>query len=200
MWKSSLQLSCAFLALVRLAGAGDPTGEPAGHPAPAEPPEYPPVEPPEHPPVEPPVQPYPVKPCIPLCDLPPEIAECEETLLEEQRAATAVWAQAYANKDVDTMMSYVVDDYIQHNPNILSGREVALKYIRKRLSNPAIVNDITLIITQLNFVMLHVHRTEPGKPERAMADIYRLDGTCIAEHWDVQEEFEPSPPNPLAYF
>ena len=139
-------------------------------------------------------------PCARLCDLPAHITESEDTLLEEQRAGTRVWAQAYANKDVDTMMSFVVDDYIQHNPNILSGRSVAQEYITKRLSDPTIINNVTLVITQVNFVMLHVHRKQQGRPDKAMADIYRLDGTCIAEHWDVQQDFEENMPNPLAFF
>lgn len=192
MWYSSFQLSWAAFALIQLARASDPSEDYGDHGEIQE-------EPCDDPPAEyPPAEGYP--PCARLCDLPAYIADCEDTLLEEQRAGTEVWAQAYADKDVDTMMSYVVDDYIQHNPNILSGREVALKYITKRLSDPTIINNVTLVITQLNFVMLHVHRKQEGKPDKAMADIYRLDGTCIAEHWDVQQDFEEDPPNPLTFF
>lgn len=140
------------------------------------------------------------QPCSRLIDLPDEVSECEETLLGAQREATAVWSNAYGSKDIDTMMSYVVEDYIQHNPNIQSGRHVAQRYIKGRLSSPEIINNVTRVVSQLNFVMLHVHRTQPGEKERAMADIYRLDGTCIAEHWDVQQEMDPGAPNDLAFF
>lgn len=140
------------------------------------------------------------QPCARLCDLPSEIAECEETLLKEQRLAAVAFTGAYADKDVDTMMSYVVEDYIQHNPNILSGRDIAHKYIGKRLSDPGIVNNVTKVISDLNYIMIHVHRTQPGKKDRALADVYRFDGTCIAEHWDVQEDVEEDAPNPLAWF
>lgn len=142
----------------------------------------------------------PGQPCAPLCDLPPEIAECEDTLLQEQRQAAAAFTGAYADKDVDAMMSYVLPDYIQHNPNIHSGRDIAHKYLKKRLSDPGIVNDVTRVISDLNFIMVHVHRTQPGKKDRALADVYRFDGTCIAEHWDVQEDMEENAPNPLAWF
>lgn len=142
----------------------------------------------------------PAQPCARLCDLPSEIAECEDTLLKEQRLAAAAFTGAYADKDVDTMMSYVIEDYIQHNPNIMSGRDIAHKYIGKRLSDPGIVNNVTKVISDLNYIMIHVHRTQPGKKDRALADVYRFDGTCIAEHWDVQEDVEEDAPNPLAWF
>ena len=118
----------------------------------------------------------------------------------EQRLAAAAFTGAYANKNVDTMMSYVLEDYIQHNPNIQSGRDIAHEYLGKRLSDPGIINNVTKVISDLNYIMVHVHRTQPGEKDRALADVYRFDGTCIAEHWDVQEDVEEDAPNPLAWF
>ncbi|CAL5868629.1 uncharacterized protein PFLUO_LOCUS2856 [Penicillium psychrofluorescens] len=40
-----------------------------------------------------------------------------------------------------------------------------------------------------------------GDPEpMAIADIYRMDGTCIVEHWDVQQRRPANTTNPLAMF
>lgn len=138
--------------------------------------------------------------CTVLSALPEDVTNDEVALLTRQQEATAIWAQAYAEKDVDTMMSYVRTDYIQHNPNIKSGREIAQQYITKRLASPGLVNNVTLVVSQLNFVLLHIHRIQPGEKDRAMADIYRLDGTCIAEHWDVQQEMGSNNSNPRAFF
>lgn len=138
--------------------------------------------------------------CSLLSDLPPNIAESEDVLLGQQRDAAGIWSQAYADKDVDTMMSYVVDDYIQHNPNIQSGKEIAQSYLTRQLASPGLVNNVTLVISQLNFVLLHVHRIQPGHRDRVIVDIYRLDGTCIVEHWDVQQDMDPDAPNPGAFF
>lgn len=184
MWKSSFQIYCAIFSLIHLASAGQQS-RPGEQSQPVE-------------------QGNPgqqsQQPCAVLQDLPHHISQNDDALLNHQRAATAVWSKAYGDKDVDTMMSYVRQDYIQHNPNIKSGREIARKYITKRLSTPQLVNNITLVVSQLNFVLLHVHRINPGEKDRAMADIYRLDGTCIAEHWDVQQEMDSENPNPAAFF
>ena len=48
--------------------------------------------------------------------------------------------------------------------------------------------------------MLRVYRKQQCKPDEAMAGIYRLDGACIAEHRDVQQDIEEDMPDPLAFF
>lgn len=34
----------------------------------------------------------------------------------------------------------------------------------------------------------------------ALADIYRMNGTCIVEHWDVTQETLRNATNPIAMF
>jgi len=34
----------------------------------------------------------------------------------------------------------------------------------------------------------------------ALADIYRMDGTCIVEHWDVTQARPANATNPIAMF
>ncbi|SPO00974.1 uncharacterized protein DNG_03722 [Cephalotrichum gorgonifer] len=138
--------------------------------------------------------------CELLPELPLSISQCRDTLLAEQREKTALFALAYGEKDVDTMMSYVADPYIQHNPNIESGKDIARRYIKQRLSAAGINNNVTRVISDLNYALLHVHRTQPGRQGRVLADMYRLNGTCIVEHWDVQEDMNPEAKNPRAYF
>ena len=39
-----------------------------------------------------------------------------------------------------------------------------------------------------------------GIPEAALVDIVRVVGTCLVEHWDVEQVVNMSAPNPVAYF
>ncbi|UQC88297.1 uncharacterized protein CLUP02_13820 [Colletotrichum lupini] len=40
----------------------------------------------------------------------------------------------------------------------------------------------------------------PGLPLTAVVDIFRFQGSCIVEHWDVATAMPPNATNPLALF
>ncbi|KAK0621111.1 hypothetical protein DIS24_g11439 [Lasiodiplodia hormozganensis] len=138
--------------------------------------------------------------CTSLPDLPAAITKTPGALLELQRETTAIWAQAYADKDVDTLLAYTMEPYIQHNPGAPSGKAIAAAGLKQILSAPNLVNNVTRTISDLDYVALHVHRQQPGTLDKAIVDIFRLNGTCITEHWDVQQVMYPNATNPLAYF
>ncbi|KAI8225589.1 hypothetical protein K4K54_004428 [Colletotrichum sp. SAR 10_86] len=138
--------------------------------------------------------------CNVLADLPKEVSGSPEALLSVQRDTTAIWAKAYADKDVDTLVSYVVDPYIQHSPAAPSGKTIAEAGMKIILTTPGLINNVSRIISDLNFAVLHTHRIQPNTTDKAIVDIFRLDGTCIIEHWDVQQIMTPSTVNPIAYF
>ena len=50
-----------------------------------------------------------------------------------------------------------------------------------------------------NLGFLHA-RIEHDPQPYALADIYRMDGTCIVEHWDVLQERPANATNPIAMF
>ena len=51
-----------------------------------------------------------------------------------------------------------------------------------------------------NIGFIHVRVDEPGEEPIALADIYRMDGTCIVEHWDVTQARPANATNPIAMF
>lgn len=101
---------------------------------------------------------------------------------------------------MDTLLSYVVDPYINHNPNAISGKAVAEAGMRMVFARPGLINNVTRVISDLDYVALNVHRLEPNTTDVAIVDIFRLNGTCIEEHWDVQQVMYPNATNPIAYF
>jgi predicted SnoaL-like aldol condensation-catalyzing enzyme len=101
------------------------------------------------------------------------------------------------NKDVKSAFTEHVDENcIQHNPNLLSGRQKA-------------IDALTPFVAMSNFTILHagfynntgyIHYrvdTSGAKPTVA-ADIVRMEGSCIMDHWDVTQVRPENPINPLA--
>lgn len=47
---------------------------------------------------------------------------------------------------------------------------------------------------------IHVRVDEAGEEPIALADIYRMEGTCLVEHWDVTQARPANATNPIAMF
>ncbi|KAJ4175731.1 hypothetical protein NW759_017622, partial [Fusarium solani] len=69
---------------------------------------------------------------------------------------------SYVNKDLDTLLSYFVDPYIQHNPLAPSGKAIAQAGITQIFATPGLINVVTHIISDPDYVALHVHRIQPN--------------------------------------
>lgn len=85
---------------------------------------------------------------------------------------------------------HVSPDYIQHNPTVLTGRENSISV----LTDLAPRANFTFYHTSVgsNIALLH-HRIDwedkAKHPTWTMAaDIFRMDGTCVMEHWDCLGE------------
>jgi predicted SnoaL-like aldol condensation-catalyzing enzyme len=103
----------------------------------------------------------------------------------------------YIHKDAKTAFTnFVSEDYIQHNPSALSGRQTALDFLSPIL--PSL--NITILHQGLYGGIGYIHYKEdiPGLPSQAVTDIFRFNGTCIMEHWDVVQVRPEHPINPLA--
>ncbi len=108
----------------------------------------------------------------------------------------------YRQKDVEkAFKEYVAEDYIQHNPNILDGREVAIAALKPKFSNLDAIFDIKRIIVDGNMAMIHLHgRMNKTQLGGAVADIYRLENGKIVEHWDVLQPIPEKAVNPHPMF
>ncbi|KAF6826986.1 snoal-like polyketide cyclase family protein [Colletotrichum plurivorum] len=122
----------------------------------------------------------------------------------EQRAILDDFIQAfYVKVDIEgAMTAHMAEDYIQHNPNVLSGRENSINTL-KQFIIPGQAN-MTVLRTALdnNIAFVHVRDDSAGASAepQAIVDVFRLDGTCIMEHWDVIQQRPANATNPLAMF
>ncbi|KAH6972877.1 hypothetical protein BKA56DRAFT_620247 [Ilyonectria sp. MPI-CAGE-AT-0026] len=89
-------------------------------------------------------------------------------------------------------------DYIQHNPDALSGRQNAIDYVGPTFE----IANFTVARTSFSNSTgwAHTKMEIPGAPFIAVVDIFRFEGTCIVEHWDVFLQLPANATNPLALF
>ena len=81
---------------------------------------------------------------------------------------------------------HVAPDYIQHNPGIADGRDAAIEALEPKFSSPGFSTDIKLVLVDGDHAAIHLHaRSAPEERGGAVADLYRLAGGRIVEHWDV---------------
>lgn len=122
----------------------------------------------------------------------------------EQRAILDDFIQAfYVKVDIEgAMTSHMAEDYIQHNPNVLSGRENSINTLKQFIIPGQANMTVLRSAVDNNFAFVHVRDDSAGPDAEptAIVDVFRLDGTCIMEHWDVIQQRPVNATNPLAMF
>ncbi|KAM0330207.1 hypothetical protein ACHAQA_004381 [Verticillium albo-atrum] len=128
----------------------------------------------------------------PYC--PPRPASRHEKRLIFQEFVTKFFVNYNASGAV---LEHMAEDYIQHNPTVVSGRDAAAEALSflspetvkftVRLSG--IDGDVAYVYSRLDIV---------GLPEPlAVADFLRFNGSCIQEHWDTAQAMPANRTNPL---
>ena len=103
----------------------------------------------------------------------------------------------YVQKNAtDAYLTYVSPDYINHSPYAPQGRAAAIAFL-------------SFLIPSVNRTILHqiyqgdtgaVHLKVLSQTPIALVDLFRLNGTCVVEHWDVNQPLPANATNPIALF
>lgn len=96
------------------------------------------------------------------------------------------------------LLDHMPENYIQPNPFVLSGRENGIEGLS--FLSPSTVNfTIARLGMDGNIAFLHagLQRVNVSQPTAAM-DLFRFEGSCIMEHWDVLQEVPENAINPLS--
>ena len=95
---------------------------------------------------------------------------------------------------MDLAEKYMAENYIQHNPNVATGRAAFIEFFSK-LSGPKPIEaqvkaPLVSIVAEGDMVVLSFVREgpDPKDPTKKYTttwfDMFRLEGGKIAEHWD----------------
>ena len=107
--------------------------------------------------------------------------------MTDNRAIVTEFARLfYTERDVPAAFArFVAEDYIQHNPTIADGRAAAVEALAEKFSTPGAKFDVQRILVDGDHALIHIRASFPSNPVAAVADIYRLEGGLVVEHWDV---------------
>ncbi|KAF5332148.1 hypothetical protein D9611_008127 [Ephemerocybe angulata] len=130
-------------------------------------------------------------------------------LEKRQQEALADFARLFlAQKNVQAAFDkYIPGQYIQHSPAVAqSGRQVALDFLIPSLADPGFSTSNLKAFAGEGYGILHYKMNlfgglgATGGISLAVADIFRFQGTCIVEHWDVLQQIQGNEANPIAFF
>ena len=122
------------------------------------------------------------------------LASGDPRLAANKRLVYDFWREVFEGGHMELADRYLAESYIQHNPNVPTGRAAFVEFFtRVRKPSPIeaqIKAPVVAIVAEGDFVVLSFARenVDPRDPTRKYTttwfDMFRLDGGKIAEHWD----------------
>jgi predicted SnoaL-like aldol condensation-catalyzing enzyme len=95
--------------------------------------------------------------------------------------------------------NFISPDYIQHSPFLEAhGRNSTLSVLLNAFGGVNIT--ILQIMFDSPYGMIHYKFAPPTGPPLAFMDLWRFNGTCMEEHWDVIQSLPANTTNPIALF
>lgn len=105
------------------------------------------------------------------------------------------WREVIEARHLDLVAKYLKEDYIQHNPNVPTGRQGFIDYFSKlgkppRPIEPVIKAPLIATVVQGDLVVLSFTSEEPDPHDKTKTyvttwfDMFRIEDGMIAEHWD----------------
>ena len=89
--------------------------------------------------------------------------------------------------------------YINHNPLAQSGRQAAIDILVPFFQTPGFAIEPHQVFGGQGYGTLHYKLSFSGI-NLAIMDLFRFQGTCIVEHWDVSQTITGNETNPIAFF
>ena len=134
--------------------------------------------------------------------LPVQAAADQQALLASPDARLAAnkklvydfWREVFEGGHMESVGKYLAEGYVQHNPNVPTGRAgfvaVFSKVAKAKDVQPRIAAPLVSIVAERDLVILSFVRERPDPSDKAKTytstwfDMFRVENGQIAEHWD----------------
>lgn len=139
---------------------------------------------------------------VAYAQVPPTAAPDQAALLNSNDAQLAankklvfdMWRAIIQGGHTEMAPQFFTESYIQHNPNVASGRDALVAYMKQtrpvRPIAPNITFPVVAIMAEGDLVMVATvsYQDDPDNPGKKYAgthfDLFRIENGKIAEHWD----------------
>ena len=122
------------------------------------------------------------------------LASADATLAANKRFVYDFWREVFEGGHMEFADKYLAESYIQHNPNVPTGRAAFVEFVA-RFRKPAPIEarikaPVVAIVAEGDLVVLAFARenADPKDATRKFSttwfDMFRLENGKIAEHWD----------------
>ena len=126
------------------------------------------------------------------------LASSDAGLAANKRLVYDFWREVFEAGHMELAKKYLTESYIQHNPNVPTGRAAFVEFFQ-RVRKPAPIEPrikapLVAIVAEGDYVVLSFAR-EHADPKDATKkytttwfDMFRIENGKIAEHWDAAQK------------
>ena len=131
---------------------------------------------------------------VPRADPEQMLASADPRLAANKRLVYDFWREVFEAGHMERVDWYMAENYIQHNPNVPTGKAAFIAYFSKNVApqpiEPRVKAPLVAIVAEGDLVALVFVRevTDPRdtvqKYVTTWFDMFRVETGKIAEHWD----------------
>jgi predicted SnoaL-like aldol condensation-catalyzing enzyme len=133
-------------------------------------------------------------PVVPTANQEALLASADPKLAANKKLVFDFWREVFEAGHMDLADKYMAESYIQHNPNVPTGRAAFVafftQYVKPKAIQPRIVAPLVTIVAEGDTVILSFVRETANSKDGTKKftttwfDMFRIENGKIAEHWD----------------
>lgn len=133
-------------------------------------------------------------PVVPTANQDALLASADPALAANKRLVFDFWREVFEAGHMDLAEKYMAETYIQHNPNVPTGRAAFVAFFAQHVKPKAIQSRIaaplvTIVAEGDKVILSFVRETADPKDSTRKStttwfDMFRIENGKIAEHWD----------------